>query len=136
MANLQRLKRVAQFGRKVYDALMAPGTYIPQQTTTNAAGETVVTQEEIVQPQGALRSNTIRLAITGVTGSVTGIIAMVNGSVAFDLTVFLAFVGTLATSAGTIWTHVRSWMPLIGMGAPVPMIEGTATRTPPPIVNR
>lgn len=109
-----------QLGKRVYDALLAPGTYIPQDTVTRPDGSVVVVQEEVVIPQGVLLSNTIRLAIASIGSSWVVLQTQFNGE--FDLTIFLGALSTLLTSVGVIWRHIRSWMPVRGMATPVPTI--------------
>lgn len=115
-----RLGGIFQFGRRVYDALLAPGVYIPQETAIDPAGNEVITQQEVVEPQGALRSGTIRWAIAGVTGSIGTITTMFNGTIPFEPVAFGTAVGTLIACGGVIWKHVRSWMPVKGSKTPVP----------------
>lgn len=113
-----RYVRDNRIGEKIYDALLAPGTYVPQRTEIDAQGNEVVVQEEIVEEQGALRSKTIRWAIAGVTTSITAISVQLKTGI--DPETFLLAVGTLVTSIGTIYGHVRSWMPVRGAATPTP----------------
>lgn len=117
-------RKAFQIGERVHEMLLAEGVYIPQQTQTQPDGTVVVTQDEVVRPQGALRSTTIQFAIAGITGSWVLIQQQLTNGV--ELEIFLPAVGTLLTSIGTIWRHIRSWMPVRGMATPT-------TRVPPPI---
>lgn len=103
-------------------ALTEPGAYIPAVHETNAAGETIVVRPEIVVPQGPLRSTTILFALGTVITTTTGIIAMLKAGIP-DQVAFDAAVAADLTAAGTIWRHIRSWMPVKGMADPKPTVS-------------
>lgn len=120
LVKVGRWARQERLGQKIYDALLAPGVYVPQRTEIDRNGNEVVVQPEVVEEQGALRSGTIRWAIAGVTTSITAISVQLKTGI--DPETFLLSIGTLVTSLATIWKHVRSWMPVVGAKTPVPRL--------------
>lgn len=99
-------------------AVLHPGVYVPQQTRTNAAGQEVITREEVLIPQGPLRSGTVLWCITTMATTGGAIVAMLKAEIPFEGPALeLAATGFVA-AAIALWRHIRSWMPTRGAAAP------------------
>lgn len=102
--------------RQAAEALLAKGNYTPAVTATNAAGQTVVLSPEVVNPKGVLRSTTVLAGIAGALSSGSIIYENLRAGQAPEEAVIAAFLFSL----GTIWRHVRSWLPTKGSAVPKP----------------
>lgn len=117
---MARFARLREFGRNAIEVLRElnrPGVYIPAETSRNPDGTTTIHNEEVVIPQGPLRSTTIRAGIAGVS---SGLTIIGTGWAAHDPLVVLEGVATVIFSGVAVWRHIRSWMPVKGMAPPVP----------------
>lgn len=106
--------RERQLGKRVYDALLAPGRYEPAVTRTGAAGQTIVEREEIVEPKGVLRSRSILSTLVALIFVILDAANVDLGLGSEEATALIITLGELLGLGGAAWFRMIANMPTAG----------------------